>query len=497
MEDQLAPSLLAQLGVDEDGLLDQRYRIVRLLGQGGMGAVYFGEHVGLRRPVAVKVLHAEFANREDAIRRFEREAQVAATLRHPNIVEVFDVGVARGGEPYLVMEYLEGESLHDLMARHPRLDAAAACAVMEPVLLALQAAHRKEIVHRDLKPDNVFLASQPGEPMVVKIIDFGISKIASSDPDRWRTQTGMVLGTPSYMSPEQARGAADVDHRTDLYAAGTILYEMLTGGLPYTGENFAEFFARLLTEPPRSPRQVHPELAPEIEPLLQKAISKDPAARFQSAAEMLEALAALPAFKLRGERASLFGSSQAVRTFAVGDLGPLGTPAPEGSSLVARTQRNKLAAARTRAAAEDDPDRAPRAKWPWLVLATLGLLALLAVAIGFLWVRKSEPTVVPVTVPVMAPPAVPVVAAPPPVPVVAPAPPAPEPTKAVSARPAPAAPRAARSQRRAPAPTAEAPAPVSDKSQSSGLGSSLRALGSDLVNKARSQVKRIPDPRAK
>ena len=270
IEDNAPPAPTTRRSAPADVRLDERYRIVRLLGEGGMGAVYLAEHVGLGKQVAVKVLHAEFTNRDDAIARFRREAQVAAALRHKNIIEVFDVGVSARGEPYLVMEYLEGESLRGLMARSKRIDLGAACAIIEPVLLALQAAHRKGIVHRDLKPDNVFLAYEPGEPMLVKLIDFGISKFASADPDRWRTQTGMVLGTPNYMSPEQARGAANVDQRTDLYAVGTILYELLTGDLPYTGQSFTEFFARLLTEEPRSPRALYADLPAEVEPLLHK-----------------------------------------------------------------------------------------------------------------------------------------------------------------------------------------------------------------------------------
>jgi eukaryotic-like serine/threonine-protein kinase len=481
---------LAQLGLGPDGLLDQRYRIVRLLGEGGMGTVYLGEHVGLKRPVAVKVLHAEFANREDAIRRFEREAQVSATLRHPNIVEVFDVGVAKSGEPYLVMEYLEGEGLRDLMVRHPRVDFAAACAVLEPVLLALQAAHRKEIVHRDLKPDNVFLASQPGEPMVVKVIDFGISKIAGGDPDRWRTQTGMVLGTPNYMSPEQARGAAGVDHRTDLYAAGTILFEMLTGGLPYTGENFAEFFARLLTEPPRSPQSVYPELDPALGPLLLKAISKEPAARFQSAGEMLEALAAFPAFARRGERASLFGSSQALRTYAVGDLG------------AAMEAAESLTAKPTQAGSRTDMEDVEAelaevpAKRSWPLFAALGLVVVLAATVVVLLLTRSAPPPAPAPTVVVPPPApvAPVAA-----PVVPPPAAQPAPAPAEAERSAGSTKTGAKPARRkiAPAAPAEEPPAEAKSGSSSGLGDNLRALGSDLVKKARSQVKRIPDPRSK
>jgi serine/threonine protein kinase len=497
------------LALGADGLLDQRYRILRLLGEGGMGAVYYGEHVGLKRPVAVKVLHADLANREEASRRLQREAEVAATLHHPNIVEVFDVGVAKNGEPYLVMEYLEGQSLRDLMARHPRADLATACAVMEPVLLALQAAHRKDIVHRDLKPDNVFLARQPDGRVLVKVIDFGVSKIATVEPDRWRTQTGMVLGTPNYMSPEQARGAADVDHRTDLWAAGTILYEMLTGALPYAGDSFAEFFARLLTEPPRPPRSVYPELSPEVEPLLAKAICKEPAGRFQSAEEMLAALAQTSAFARRGERMSLLGASDLACTFAVGDLGIQAKAEADASLRPPPATPVAISSSRVEPAhdgPEDDELSAvlPRRRWPLLAAAGLGFV-LVAVVVALIVKRSSTPAL-PTAVRTEATVSVPSVAVP--------APSQPEPTRPTPSPPVADQPAGSVEQggaervpasatkpvRRKTAVAAE-PAPTEPAQGKStawgGLGDSIRGLGSDLVNKARSQVKRIPDPRSK
>jgi serine/threonine protein kinase len=204
----LSPPKPADKAAQADALLDGRYRIDRLLGEGGMGAVYLASHVGLGRQVAIKFLHADLISREDVVGRFYREAQAAAAIRHKNIIEVFDVGMSAKGEPFLVMEYLEGESLAGLLKRVGPLSLGAACAVMEPVLQALQAAHRKGIVHRDLKPDNIFLAYQQGEPPVVKIIDFGISKFTQGELDKWRTKTGSVMGTPAYMSPEQARASA-------------------------------------------------------------------------------------------------------------------------------------------------------------------------------------------------------------------------------------------------------------------------------------------------
>jgi serine/threonine-protein kinase len=246
----LLPAKPAKKSAEGGALLDGRYRIVRLLGEGGMGSVYLASHVGLGRDVAIKFLHADLASRDEMVGRFHREAQAAAAIRHKNIIEVFDVGMSPQGEPFLVMEYLEGESLAGLLKRAGPLNLGAACAVMEPTLQALQAAHRKGIIHRDLKPDNIFLAHQQGEPPVVKIIDFGISKFTQGEIDKWRTKTGSILGTPAYMSPEQARGSAGLDHRTDIYSMGTIFFEMLTGALPFAGNNFAEYLSAMLIEDP-------------------------------------------------------------------------------------------------------------------------------------------------------------------------------------------------------------------------------------------------------
>jgi serine/threonine-protein kinase len=190
------------------------------------------------------------------------------------------------------------------------------------VLLALQAANRKGIIHRDLKPENIFLAHQPDEGPVVKIIDFGLSKITTNAQELSRTQTGSVLGTPAYMSPEQAAGSSNLDHRTDLYSVGTMLYEMLAGALPYFGNNFNEFFAKLLTEEPRAPRDVYPAFPIEAEPLVRKAICKNPDDRFQTATEMLEALAMLPGWATRAGRLARLSSGMTASSFAAGDLGP-------------------------------------------------------------------------------------------------------------------------------------------------------------------------------
>jgi eukaryotic-like serine/threonine-protein kinase len=388
-----------------DALLDGRYRIVRLLGEGGMGAVYLASHVGLGRDVAIKFLHAEFISREDIVGRFRREAQAAAAIRHKNIIEVFDVGMSPQGEPFLVIEYLEGESLAGLLKRVGPLGLGAACAVMEPALQALQAAHRKGIVHRDLKPDNIFLAYQEGEPPVVKIIDFGISKFTQGDPDKWRTRTGAVMGTPAYMSPEQARGSSGLDHRTDLYSMGTILFEMLTGALPYAGTNFAEYLSAMLVDEPRPPQSVYADFPIEAEPLVLKALAKNPDQRFQNATEMLDALTALPSYDAGKERLSLLASTLEVRGFAAGDLGQaLSKPSRSTGDKATPSGLRGVSTALTQAGA-----------WRWVVLA--GVLAALVAGVA-VWLRK----------PTMAPERVPPIAS------------QPVPTRPVAAQPAPSPP---------------------------------------------------------
>jgi serine/threonine-protein kinase len=439
----LLPARRADKAAETGALLDGRYRIVRLLGEGGMGSVYLASHVGLGRDVAIKFLHAELVSRDEVVGRFYREAQAAAAIRHKNIIEVFDVGVSPQGEPFLVMEYLEGESLAGLLKRAGPLNLGAACAVMEPVLQALHAAHRKGIIHRDLKPDNIFLAYQQGEPPVVKIIDFGISKFAQGEFDKWRTKTGSVMGTPAYMSPEQARGSAGLDHRTDIYSMGTILFEMLTGALPFAGSNFAEYLSAMLIDDPRAPQSVCAGFPAEAEPLVRKALAKNPDQRFQNAAEMLEALTALPSFDARQERLTLLASTIEIRGFAAGDLG-------QALSAPGRLADDKPVSSRFRGAATAVLGAGP---WRWVIL---GVALAAGAAAAVLWSSKSSRAPAP-NAPITAQPAPIVPVAPPPassppsppaaLPVSPPAPPS-EPVPLPRAESAPASDEAAASEKK-------------------------------------------------
>jgi serine/threonine-protein kinase len=289
-------------------ILDGKFEVIRLLGEGGMGAVYLARHKTINKPVAIKFLHAQLAEREDVVKRFYREAQAAAAIRHNNIIDVMDLGMSPKGEPYIVMEYLEGEGLGDRIEQEGPLSLPAASGIVEAALLALEAAHDKGIVHRDLKPDNIFLVHRKGELPGVKLIDFGISKFVAVRDQTKLTQDGSMLGTPAYMSPEQARGLENVDHRTDLYAMGVILYEILTGDVPFKGATYSELLLNMLTEEPRDPLTVNANFPEAARPVLTRALKKNPNERYQRAPEMLEAIRALSTLEDRVRDLSVLSS---------------------------------------------------------------------------------------------------------------------------------------------------------------------------------------------
>jgi serine/threonine-protein kinase len=268
------------------------YRVVRLIGEGAMGSVYEAEHVRLGRHVALKMLHERFASSPRAVARFEREARAAAAIGHDNIVDVIDFG-HHEGVPYIVMEYLEGQTLAERLAAENTIDSIEACRIAAQVLSALASAHAVGIVHRDLKPGNVMLAERAGGRVTAKILDFGISKFASAGASsRVATQAGMMLGTPSYMAPEQWLGRPDVDHRADLYAVGVMLYEMLTGGLPYEGATRHELFVEVVRShvPPPTPSEIAPESPRALDAIALRAVQRDASQRFQTAAAFVVAL---------------------------------------------------------------------------------------------------------------------------------------------------------------------------------------------------------------
>jgi serine/threonine-protein kinase len=302
-------------------LLEGRYQVVKRLGHGGMGAVYLGHHLVLDRHVAIKFLHKDLVQDEDTVRRFYREARAAAAIRHPSIIEVMDVGTSPEGEPFLVMEYLEGESLGAMLARTGIIDISLAAEILDPAMDALAAAHDRGIVHRDLKPDNIFLVDLGRQSTGVKLIDFGISKFTRSEDKTNLTKVGTVLGTPAYMSPEQIRGSKEVDQRTDIYALGVILYEMLTRKLPFAGDNYMQVMDRVLTEEALPPSAMSTRVKPEIDAVVMRALAKHPEERFQKVDEMRAALRLAAADGGRQPRLSMVMTGIAKRSFAGGFLG--------------------------------------------------------------------------------------------------------------------------------------------------------------------------------
>ncbi len=315
--------------------LDGKYRLTALLGKGGMGSVYKGEHVIIGKMVAIKFLHSELAQNEEVVKRFYREAQAAAAIGHDAIIDVLDVGISPNNEPYLVMEYLEGESLGEMLARTGPMELGAACGIMEPALLALHAAHAKGIVHRDLKPDNIFIVRQQNAPPKIKLIDFGISKFIEGVGGEKLTQTGSVMGTPAYMAPEQARGSADLDHRADIYSMGVIFYEMLTAKLPFNGTNFTEIIISILTEDPVPPSEAFEGFPVEAQDALLRSLNKDPADRYQNALEFVETLKGLTAFDGRQDKLTRIAAAANKITFAGGSLGDTSGGALEDSQVAA------------------------------------------------------------------------------------------------------------------------------------------------------------------
>ncbi len=270
-----------------------RYEIERLLGDGGMGSVYRAKHVMLNQPVAVKLLHAEFARRGDMLERFIREARAAAAIGNPHIIRVHDCDVTPEGRPFLVMELLEGEGLDALIRRERRLTPQRVVALSQQILDGLGAAHVAGIIHRDMKPANVFVRKtpDPAVPEFVTVLDFGISKMADPTGENQHiTQTGAVIGTPIYMAPEQIMNPKEIDRRADIYATGVMVYEMLSGRLPYEGANTAELIVKACTVPPTPLRDVAPDLPPAVIEVVDRAMAREPSARWQSTAEFADAL---------------------------------------------------------------------------------------------------------------------------------------------------------------------------------------------------------------
>lgn len=275
--------------------LADRYEVLRRIGEGGMGAVYEARHTVIGKRVAVKVLLEKFLEKPELVARLLQEARLASSIGHENIVDVTDFGTTSDGRAFVVMEFLEGEALAQLVIREAPLPIERSLRIVRQVASALEAAHAKGIVHRDIKPENVYLVRR-GDADYVKVVDFGVSKAVQSREDgpEWQrlTRTGMVLGTPLYMSPEQARGGEDIDSRADVWAVGVLLYECLTAEVPFRAHNYLGVISQVLTEEAVPPSRLRPELGipAGVETVVMRALEKDRDKRYQRMEDLTQDL---------------------------------------------------------------------------------------------------------------------------------------------------------------------------------------------------------------
>ena len=308
----------------ENQVVAGKYRLIRILGKGGMGSVWLAEHLTLHTPVAVKLIDAEMAKNPGARARFDREAQLAARIRSAHVVKILDHGVTDDGLPYIAMESLAGESLRERLSARGRLTPAETAKIVSHICRALSRAHEAGLVHRDLKPENIFMAREDdGE--IVKILDFGVAKatdmLAATGMDP--TRTGTLLGTPYYMSPEQAQGLKSVDYRSDLWSVGVVAFECLVAKRPFTAPALGILIAKIMGAPAPTMAQSAPDanVSPELEAWMRKALCRDPAARFASAKELSD---------------TFMIAAGAVDTMDRGSLGdPLVAAAPSSPNLAA------------------------------------------------------------------------------------------------------------------------------------------------------------------
>jgi serine/threonine-protein kinase len=395
-----------------------KYLLLRQLGEGGMCTVYEAEHVGLRQGLALKVLKPELADDAGCVARFESEARAAAQLRSPNVARVYDVDWLPTGQPYITMELLIGNDLGQELTKSGRLPVDLAVDYVRQACTGMAEAHALGIVHRDLKPENLFLTDlgELTERKLVKVLDFGIAKDIA-DSARRLTAPDAVFGTVDYMSPEQIRSASKVDHRSDLWSLGVILYELLTGRTPYHGDA-RSVIAQIVSDPVRPPTTLVPDLPPSLVATVMKALDKDPALRFQSADELRAALEGYSEFEpITSVIARLPPQSVPRRSMR---------PVSSSGSLPPEMQRD----ARTHASWETKPERKRGWGKAWVVVALT--TTLLGAGTGILYNRGAFSAI-----PWLRPAAVRVTAAAPP--------PAPPPPAAVMPAPAAVAPSAASS----------------------------------------------------
>ena len=268
------------------------YNITAKLGEGGMGTVFLAEHPVIGSRVALKAIHPEYARSPEVVSRFVNEARAVNQIGHDHIIDIHDFGTTPAGDFYFIMEYLAGEMLSDRRGRQVALSPTRALHIVAQIADALAASHERGVIHRDLKPDNIFLITRDGKPDFVKVLDFGLAKLTgtSGAVPAYTTDAGIVMGTPYYMSPEQCEGRAELDHRSDVYSLGVILFEMVTGQVPFAGEGYGEVLTKHISLPPPPARRLVPGLPIALDAILSRALAKDPEARYQTMAEFRQVL---------------------------------------------------------------------------------------------------------------------------------------------------------------------------------------------------------------
>ncbi|MCB9623912.1 MAG: serine/threonine protein kinase [Sandaracinus sp.] len=365
----------------------ERYRVERRLGQGGMGTVYVAEHLGIGKRVALKCLNPEYAMNGMVVERFLREARLATAAGNEHIVDVTDLGKLPDGAPFLVMELLEGRELGDALEQDGPFVIGRAVRILRQACDALAAAHEKGIVHRDLKPDNLFLAKRTRENEFVKVLDFGISKLTENDKVQKLTGTGMTLGTPHYMSPEQAQGLPSVDHRTDVYALGVILYELLVGALPFDEETFPMLVVAIVTRDAPSARLRRRDVPFELDAVIQRCLAKDPEIRPQSVQELADLLA--PFESIEGEP-ELVAAAPTLRPGVIEQATAVGKKTPSAGQATGELVPSEGTAPTERMAGKGAPPR--------VAMFVLGVGIALVGAAGVVWATRGEPQAPPESV---------------------------------------------------------------------------------------------------
>jgi eukaryotic-like serine/threonine-protein kinase len=323
--------------VIEVGTTVGNYQVVQKIGSGAMGAVFLASHPVIGKRVALKVIHPELAGNEEMVARFFNEARAVTQIGHENIVDVQDFGQTPDGDSFIVMELLEGVGLGAQIKAEGMFSIPRATHIGIQMADGLSAAHARGIIHRDLKPDNVMLISRGGDGDFVKILDFGLAKLSGPGAMQNKTKTGSLLGTPHYMAPEQAEGKKAVDHRADVYALGCILFQMVTGRVPFPGDGFGEVLVKHLREPPPLPTRLNPQVPKHLEKIILHALAKKPEFRFASMEDFRAALRDPERFSMRMDHAALEAHLTPDKPLPAINVPPIASGPPPAATIVPPT----------------------------------------------------------------------------------------------------------------------------------------------------------------